>query len=324
MTISDILPTRAELEAAADLVHTVMAPTPAYSWPLLNRRLGTETVLKHENHTPTGAFKVRGGLVFFDDLVRTRPDVRGVVSATRGNHGQSIGFAARRHGKQAVICVPRGNSVEKNAAMTALGVDLVEHGDDFTEAATYARALAEERGLEPMPSFHPLLARGVGTYSLELMSAHPDLDVVYVPIGLGSGISGMIAAREALGLKTEIVGVVSTEAPAYLHSFVAGEAVSHATTTRIADGMAVRTPDPIALQIILKGVSRVIAVTDAAVEGAMRALFHDTHNVAEGAGAAGLAAAIHEKERNQGRKVGLILCGGNVDTAVFQRVLAEV
>ena len=315
------LPSLAELEAAAALVYAVMPPTAQYAWPLLARRVGAEVWVKHENHTPTGAFKVRGGLVYFDDLARGGSPA-GVVTATRGNHGQSVGFAAARHGVRAAVVVPHGNSVEKNAAMRALGVELLERGDDFQAASEAAAALAEERGWHRMPSFHPLLVRGVGTYALELFRAVPDLHTVYVPIGLGSGIAGVIAARDALGLATRVVGVVSTEAPAYALSLAAGAPVSHPATTRVADGMACRTPVPEALDVVRQGAERVLRVSDDEVEEAMRAYFADTHNVAEGAGAAPLAALLQERTAMRGRRVAVILCGGNVDAPLVARGLA--
>lgn len=316
------LPDRAALEAAARLIHPVVPPTPQYAWPLLARRTGAEVWVKHENHTPTGAFKIRGGLVYMDRLKRSRPEVTGVVAATRGNHGQSVALAARRHGLTSTIVVPHGNSVEKNAAMEAFGAELIVHGEDFQESLEFAIRLAQDRGLHALPSFDMALVEGVGTYSLEFLTAVPDLGTVYVPIGLGSGICGMIAAREVLGLKTEIVGVVSAHAPAYALSVEAGRPVDHAVTTKIADGMACRTPVPAALDIIRRHVARVVRVTDDEVRAAMRAFFTDTHNVAEGAGAAGLAALMQERDRQQGRRVGVVLCGGNVDAAVFREVLA--
>jgi threonine dehydratase len=316
------LPTLAQLERAAQLVYRAMPPTPQYRWPLLCEALGAEVWVKHENHTPTGAFKVRGGLVYFDDLARRTPRPAGVISATRGNHGQSVGFAAQRAGIPAVIVVPHGNSREKNAAMRAQGVELIEHGEDFQAAREQATALARQRGLHMVPSFDPLLVQGVGTYSLELLRAVPDLDVAYVPIGLGSGICGMIAAREALGRRIEIVGVVSEHAPAYALSFERRRAVAHPVTTRIADGMACRTPEPAALEILWRHVARVVRVTDEEVEDAMRLMFSATHNVGEGAGAAGLAAALKERAALPGKKVGLVLCGANVDLEVFARVLS--
>ena len=320
-TLPSLLPTLAELDAAAATVHAAMPPTPQYAWPLLARRTGAEVWVKHENHTPTGAFKVRGGLVYFDDLAR-RGAPGGVVAATRGNHGQSVGFAAARHGIRATVVVPHGNSVEKNAAMRALGVELLELGDDFQDATEAAARIAEERGWHRVPSFHPLLVRGVGTYALELFRAVPDLHTVYVPVGQGSGVAGVIAARDALGLATRVVGVVSAGAPAYALSLEAGELVSHPAATRVADGMACRTPVPEALEVLRRGAERVVRVSDDEVEEAMRAYFADTHNVAEGAGAAGLAALLQERATMRGRRVAVVLCGGNVDAPLFARVLA--
>ncbi len=313
------LPSLAQLEAAARTVHAVVPPTPQYAWPLLADRLGTEVWVKHENHTPVGAFKIRGGLVYFDDL---DDSASGVIAATRGNHGQSVGFGARRRGLPAVVVAPHGNSREKNAAMRALGVELIEHGDDFQAAVEHARKLAGERGLEMVPSFHPLLVRGVGTYALELLRAAPGLDVVYVPIGLGSGICGVLAAREALGARTEVVGVVSTHAPAYAESFKQRRAIERPARTRLADGMACRTPDPEALELIWRGVDRVVEVTDDEVAGAIRMFYECTHNVAEGAGAAPLAAALQERSRNAGRRIAVVLSGGNVDRELFAEVLS--
>jgi threonine dehydratase len=317
------LPSLAQLDQATRVVYSAMQPTPQYRWPLLCEALGTDVWVKHENHTPTGAFKIRGGLTFFADLAGQPARVNGVISATRGNHGQSVAFAARRSGLAVTIVAPHGNSVEKNAAMRALGAELIEHGDDFQASREHAAALARERELLMVPSFHPLLIRGVGTYSLELLRAVPDLQTVYVPIGLGSGVCGMIAAREALGLRTEVVGVVSAHAPAYAISFEQRRPVEHAVTTQIADGMACRTPEPGALDVLWQHLARVVQVTDAQVEQAMRLMFTATHNVAEGAGAAGLAAALQERDRLRGRKVAVILCGGNVDHDVFARVLAK-
>jgi threonine dehydratase len=316
------LPSLRELDAAAALVHAAMPPTPQYAWPLLAARVGAEVWVKHENHTPVGAFKVRGGLVYLDHLARAGRAPAGIVTATRGNHGQSIGFAAARHAARAAVVVPHGNSVEKNAAMRALGVELLEIGDDFQAASEAADRLADERGWHRLPSFHPWLVSGVASYALELFRAVPDLHTVYVPIGLGSGIAGVIAARDALGLATRVVGVVSDAAPAFALSLDAGRAVSHAATTRVADGMACRTPVPDALAVVRAGAERVVLVSDAEVEGAMRALFADTHNVAEGAGAAALAALLQEREAMRGRRVAVVLCGGNVDSAQFARVLA--
>jgi threonine dehydratase len=309
------------LEAARRVVHAVMAPTPQLRWPLLEQRLGAEVWVKHENHTPVGAFKLRGGLVYFDALHRREPGCRSVMSATRGNHGQSVAFAARRQGMAATIVVPHGNSVEKNAAMRALGAELIEFGDDFQAAREHAIALARERGAHMVPSFHADLVRGVATGWLEFFGAVQP-DVVFVPIGLGSGICACAVARRRLGVRAQIVGVVSAQAPAYLESFRARRPVEAAVATVLADGMACRVPEPAALVQILEEVDDVVAVDDDEIAAAMRALFADTHNVAEGAGAAALAGALQQRERWAGRTVGLALTGGNVDTDVYARVLA--
>ncbi len=316
------LPTLEQLERAADVVYRSMRPTPQYHWPLLSARLGTSFWLKHENHTPTGAFKVRGGLVYFHELAQAGMKPVGVISATRGNHGQSLAFAARQHGLPVTIVVPQGNSREKNDAMRALGADLIEHGDDFQAAREHAQSLAESRGLHMVPSFHPYLVHGVASYSLELMHGIEDLEVLYVPIGLGSGICGAVAAREALGRKVEIVGVCSTDAPAYARSFEYKEAVERPVRTVLADGLACRVPEPLALETIWAHVSRIVEVTDEEVAEAMRVIFSTTHNAAEGAGAAAVAAAMKERDRIAGRKAAAILCGGNVDRDVYARILA--
>jgi threonine dehydratase len=319
MTFS--LPSLAELESAAAIVHRALMPTPQYAWPLLGQALGAEVWVKHENHTPIGAFKVRGGLVYFERLVAVGKPLA-VISATRGNHGQSIGYAARKYGVAAKIVVPHGNSVEKNAAMRALGVELIEHGADFQEAREFAEGLAREHKLHPIPPFHRDLVSGVASYSLELLKAVPNLDVVYVPIGMGSGISGMIAARNALGLKTAIVGVVSSHAPAYFLSFAARKPIEHASTTLLADGLACRVPEPEALDIMLGNLDRIVEVSDDEIAEAMRLYYSATHNLVEGAGAAPLAAAWKERGRLAGKRVGLIASGGNVDRSVFAQVLA--
>ncbi|MCA1472105.1 threonine dehydratase [Bradyrhizobium sp. IC3195] len=308
-----------ELERAHAIVGQAVPATPAHAWPLLSRRLGTAVVVKHENHTPTGAFKVRGGLVYLDRLKRERPNVPGIISATRGNHGQSLAFAARRHGVPAVIYVPKSNSVEKNHAMRAFGADLVEHGDDFQLAREEAGRRAQFEGLHMVPSFHPDLVLGVATYALELFRAVPDLDVLYVPIGQGSGISACILVRDLLGLKTEIIGVQSTEAPSYALSFAAGKVVTTETSDTLADGVATRFPDAEAVALVCKGASRIVQVTDDEIALAIRAYWTDTHNLAEGAGAAALAAALQEKSKLKGKRVGLVLSGGNIDFDLFRR-----
>lgn len=313
----------AALDTAAALVRSVVLPTPQYCWPLLSHRVGAELWVKHENHTPTGAFKIRGGLVYLDDLRRRRPDIPGVISATTGNHGQSIAYAATRLGMAATIVVPHGNSPEKNRAMTAFGATLVEHGRDFQAAYEYAMARADAAGLHLLRSFHPLLVRGVASYALELFRAVPRLDAVYVPIGLGSGICGTIAARDALGLTTEIVGVVAENAPTYALSFTAGRPVPTNSADTMAGGLAVRVPDSEALATIRAGAARIVAVSEAEMRYAMRILFTDTHNVAEGAGAAPLAAALKERGRLAGKRVAVVQSGGNIDRALFAEILAE-
>ncbi len=310
-----------ELEAASRLVYRYMKPTPQYAWPLLAERAGATVWVKHENHTPTGAFKVRGGITFIDWLKRTSPKTPGIVTATRGNHGQSQARAATAAGLKAKILVPFGNSVEKNAAMRAFGAELIEFGSDFDEAKLEAMRLAEVEGLYPVPPFHRELARGVATYALEFFSEARDLDTVYVPIGCGSGICGVIAVRDALGLKTEVVGVVSTEAQCAKLSFEAGKLIETNSANTIADGMAVRVPVQEAFEIYSKGASRIVAVSDDAVAEAMRILYCDTHNLAEGACAAALAALLNEKDRMRGKRVGIILSGGNVDMPLYARIL---
>ncbi len=319
--MTDLLPTLADIEAAAEVVYRDFAPTPQYRWGLLSERLGAGCWLKHENHTPVGAFKIRGGLTYFDQLARRGPLPREVISATRGNHGQSMGWAARRHAVACTIVVPRGNSAEKNAAMRALGVTLIEHGDDFQEAREHALQLAQERGAHMVPSFHPDLLRGVATYWWEFLRAVPRLDVAYVPIGQGSGACSAIATKRALGHGVRIVGVVSRHATTYADSIAAGRVIEAPVSTQLADGMACRVADQAALDILRPHLDHVVQVSDDEVAAAMRHLFTDTHNVAEGAGAAALAAALQEREALRGQNVGLALTGGNVDAPVFAGVL---
>ena len=315
------LPSLQDIEAAAQVVYRDFAPTPQYRWALLSERLGTDCWLKHENHTPVGAFKIRGGLTYFDQLARRGALPREVVSATRGNHGQSMGWAARRHGVACTIVVPRGNSVEKNAAMRALGVTLIEHGSDFQEAREHAMQIAAERGAHMVPSFHADLLRGVSTYWWEFLRAVPQLDVVYVPIGQGSGACSAIAAKLALQHPVRVVGVVSSHATTYADSVAAGRVMEAPVTTQLADGMACRVADAAALAIIAPHIDHIVQVSDNEVAAAMRALFTDTHNVAEGAGAAAFAAALQEKDRLAGQTVGVALTGGNVDADIFSQVL---
>jgi len=316
---------RDEVDAARQTVYAVMPPTPQYAWPLLRERLGMNIWVKHENHTPAGAFKVRGGLTYFAALAAANDGTQGVITATRGNHGQSVGFAARKYGLAATIVVPHGNSTEKNAAMRALGVELIEHGEDFQAAREYAIALASQRALHMVPSFHHDLIKGVMTYWLEFFesfAAGEAPEVVFVPIGQGSGFCAAAAARAHTGARSALVGVVSAHATTYLDSYRARGVVEAPVTTLLADGMACRIADAQALQVVLREAEDVVAVTDEEVAQAMRVLFADTHNVAEGAGAAGLAAAMQQRDRRQGRTVGVALTGGNVDSEVFARVLS--
>lgn len=315
--------TRDDIQAAAGPIYQVMPPTAQYAWPLLAQRLNCTVWVKHENHTPTGAFKVRGGITFMRWLKRVQPDIQGVVTATRGNHGQSIAMAARALGMQALIVVPQGNSREKNAAMRAFGGEVVEFGSDFDQAREEAARLGLARGLYPVPPYHRELVVGVATYALELFQAAPDLDAVYVPIGCGSGVCAVIAARDALGLKTQVIGVVSSQAPAAKLSFEAGALRETESADTFADGLAVRRPIQEAFEAYSAGVERIVAVTDAQIAKAMRVYYTDTHNLAEGAGAAALAALMQERERMQGKCVGVILSGGNVDRDVYSGVIAS-
>ena len=313
--------TRDDIEQAAHQVYQVMPATAQYTWPLLADRLGCTVWVKHENHTPTGAFKVRGGITFMHWLKREHPTAKGIVTATRGNHGQSLALAARALGLRALIVVPEGNSVEKNQAMRGFGGEVVEWGRDFDEAREEAARLAQTHGLYLVPPFHTELVKGVATYALELFKAAPDLDTVYVPIGCGSGICGVIAARDALGLKTQVVGVVSTEAAAAKLSFDAGAICETATANTFADGLAVRKPVPEAFAIYREAAARIVSVGEEQIAEAMRVYYTDTYNLAEGAGAAALAALIQERDAMAGKRVGVILSGGNVDRAVYAGVI---
>ena len=316
------LPSRHLIEDACQVVYEAMPPTPQYSWPLLSRRAGCEVWLKHENHGPQGAFKTRGALLYFRRLREAGGAVRVAVTATRGNFGQAVAFGAAREGIQAVVYVPHGNSPGKNRAMQSLGATLVEYGDDFEEARLEARRWAEAEGHHYVPSIHPWLLEGTATYSWELFRAVDAIDVAFVPIGMGSGILGMCAARAALGVNTEIVGVVSAHAPAYYESFLRRQAMVVPARTRLADGMAVPAPDAAAVELICAHVSRVVMVTDDEVAAAIRAIFDDTHNVAEGAGAASVAAILREREQLRGKRVAAVLSGGNMDRAMYAEVLA--
>jgi threonine dehydratase len=310
-----------ELEQAAELVHKVVLPTPQYAWPKLARRLGCRVWVKHENHTPTGAFKVRGGLVYLDRLVRAQPRMAGVISATRGNHGQSISFAAARAGVPATIYVPQGNSPDQNASMAAFGATVVEFGRDFDEARHEAHRVATERGLHFVPSFHRDLVAGVASYALELFRAVGDLDAVYVGVGMGSGICGLMAVRDALGHKTEIIGVSAANAPSSALSFEAGRPVQTSSALTFADGLATREPNADAIETICRGAARVLTVSEDAIAEAVRTYFDATHQVAEGAGAAPLAALIQDPQRNKYKNIGVVMTGGNIERARLLAIL---
>jgi threonine dehydratase len=317
------LPTLEEIGDAQQLVYSVMPPTPQFVWPLLCERLGTEVWVKHENHSPIGAFKARTAVVYAAEVFRSASAVSGLVTATRGNHGQSVALAAKRWNVHAHIVVPIGNSAAKNAAMRAQGANLIEFGSDFQEAKEHAQSLAAERNWHFVPNYHRDIVKGVATYWMEFFSAVPGLDMVYVPIGQGSGICSCIAVRNGLGLKTRIVGVVAEDAPAYALSFAAGRAVAAPVSTLLADGMACRVPDEAALEVILNNVERIVRVSEQEIAAAMKIYFNDTHNVVEGAGATGLAAALQEKHLLRRACVGLVASGGNVDRELFARILAD-
>jgi len=321
--VATSLPTIEEIQAAQKLVYFLMPPTPQIVWPLVCERVGTEVWVKHENHTPIGAFKARTAIVYAAELFRQPSGITGLVTATRGNHGQSVALAARRFNVPAHIVIPHGNSPEKNAAMRAQGANLIEFGADYQEAKEHAQKLAAERGWHFVPSYHRDIVKGVATYWLEFFSAVPNLDVVYVPIGQGSGICSCSAVRNGLNLRTKIIGVVPEGAPAYALSFAAARKVAAPVTTQLGDGMACRVPDDDSLEVVLQNVDHVVQVSEAEIQQAMKIYFTDTHNVVEGAGAAGLAAALKEKESLKGQRVGLVITGGNVDRDVFARVLTE-
>jgi len=317
------LPTIDEVRGAAELVYRLMLPTPQYRWPLLSERLGTEVWVKHENHTPIGAFKARTAIVYAEELLKREPGTHGLIAATRGNHGQSVALAAQRKKLECVIVVPHGNSVAKNAAMRAQGANLIEHGDDFQSSLEHARELAGKLGYHLVPPYHRDIVLGVATYWLELFTAVRDIDVAYVPIGMGSGICSAAAVRKALGLKTKLIGVVSDQAPTYALSLQQKKIVEAPSTTKLADGLACRLGNEEALEVMLENVDHIVRVTDDEVAVAMRAMFTDTHNVIEGAGAAALAAATKELPTLKGKRAALIATGGNVDQDVFARVLSE-
>lgn len=318
------LPTLSEIQAAKALIRPHVRETPAYRWPLLEQALGAQLWVKHENHTVVGAFKVRGGLVYMDELRRHQPDVRGVIAATTGNHGQSIAYAAKQNGLRAVIVVPLGNNPEKNNAMRSLGAELIEHGNEFQEALEYSRVAAVEQGLHAVPSFHPWLVRGVATYGLELFQQAPDLDAIFVPIGLGSGFCGVAAARAAVKSSAKIIGVVSAHAPAYARSFEERRFIEHPSSTRVAEGVACKTPNADALKWIIEHAHDIVTITDDEALDAMRDLLRSTHNLPEGSGALAYAAIKKQQAQWQGKRLACILSGGNVSLEILRRVMAEI
>lgn len=322
LSANELLPSIAEIQAAAEHVYRLMQPTPQYRWPLLCSRVGTEVWVKHENHTPTGSFKARTAIVYVEELLKREPATRGLITATRGNHGQSVALAAQRKGLPCIILVPKGNSVEKNAAMREQGAQLIEFGEDYQAAREEAARLATHNGFHFVPPFHRDIVLGVATYWLELFTALPDIDVAYVPIGMGSGASSGATVRNGLGLKTKLVGVVSEHAPSYALSFEQKKCVEAPAQSKIADGLACRKPDESSLKIILQNLDHVVRVTDEEVSAAMRYFFSDTHNVVEGAGAASLAAALKETELLGGKRVALIATGANVDRELFAKILS--
>jgi threonine dehydratase len=311
-----------ELDWAAGVVGRRVPPTPQYVWPLLADNVGAEVWVKHENHTPTGAFKVRGGLVYAERLRTGRPEVKGIVSATRGNHGQSLAFAGRAAGIDVTIVVPEGNSPAKNAAMRGFGAELIVHGHDFQSAREHASVLGARRGLEIVPSYHPDLVLGVATYGRELLEAAGELDAVYVPVGMGSGICAVIGVRDLLGLRTEVVGVVAEQAPATARSVAAGRVVATGTANTFIDGVACRVPDADAISVICAGAARVLTISEDDAAEAMRVLFAATHNVAEPAGALALAGLLAERSLVAGKRVAVIQTGGNADAGLLLQVLA--
>jgi threonine dehydratase len=310
-----------ELEEAAALVRRTVPATPQNAWPRLGLRVGCEVWVKHENLTPTGAFKVRGGLLYLDRLKARDPDVRGVVCATRGNHGQSIALASARIGVSATVYVPRGNSPDQNAAMQAFGANVVVHGADFDEAKHEAARVAAAQRLHFVPSFHRDLVLGVASYALELFRGAPSPDAVYVGVGMGSGICGLILARDALSPRTEIIGVGASGAPAMARSYAERRVVTMPAARTFADGLATREPVAEAIATIASGAARMVLVDDSEIADAMRTYYDDTRQIAEGAAAAPLAALRRERDRMAGRRVALIMSGGNIERARLVLVL---
>ena len=314
--------TRADLDEATRIVREHVPVTPAYRWPLLEELTGTPTWVKHENATPTGAFKVRGGLVFVDRLHRSGRTVPGLIAATRGNHGQSVAYAGRAHDLPVTIVVPEGNSPDKNASMVGFGAELVVRGRDFQEAFEHAMALADSRGLVPVPAFHRDLVAGVATGALELQTQAGHLDSVYLPVGQGSGICAHMAVRDLLGVDTEVVGVVADRAPAHALSFASGRPVTTQHADTFVDGVATRTPVPEAVAAMVAGAARFIRVSEEQAEQAMRLLWRTTHQMPEPSGALALAGLLADPARAAGATAAVVMTGGNCDTELVRRVVA--
>lgn len=306
---------------ARELVMQHLRRTPTWSYPALSRELGCELFIKHENHQPIGAFKVRGGISLMaslSDLERGR----GVVAATRGNHGLSLAYAARLFGTRAVIVVPHGNNPEKNEAMRALGAELVEYGRDFDEACQQAERLVASQGLRYIHSAEePAMLAGVASLGIELFEDVPDLDYVFVPVGLGSGICGICLARGVLSPRTQVVGVQAERAPSIYLSWKQKRLVTTESADTFADGLATRVPAELTLEVIQRDVADFVAVGEGAIAWAIRDLLRYTHNLAEGAGAAPLAAIRERRDWVRGKRVAMIMSGGNIDTATLKRVL---
>ncbi len=307
--------------AARKTVYRHLKPTPLIGHPLLSEWLGFPAWVKHENHNPTGSFKIRGGFNLVSHLSESEKS-RGVITATRGNHGQSVALACRTYGVRCVIAVPEGNNPEKNEAMKAFGSELLVHGRDFDEARERVEQIQAEQRLRYIHSANePLLVEGVGTYALEILEELPDVDCILVPVGGGSGISGVLTAVRAAAPKVQVIGVQAANAPSIYLSWKKGEKVTTDSADTMADGLATRVPFEMTFDIIHRYVDEVVTVTEEELMEAVFRIFQTTHNVAEGAGAATTAAAFKLRSRLAGKKVALVLSGGNITASLFQQVL---
>ncbi len=317
-------PTYADLLAAAPVVHQYLRPTPLYEWPALSQMLGCRYYLKHENHTPTTAFKVRGGIYLVSRLSAEQKR-RGIIGCTTGNQGQSLAYACRLFGVRCVLVVPAANNPDKVAAMRALGAELIEHGRDYDEARVYCEEIRHREGLRYVHSANePDLIAGVGSYGLEIFDELPAPDVVLVPVGLGSGICGTALAASGRSPRTRVIGVQSELAPAVTLSWRQGRPVETNTPRTFAEGMATRVPADLTLEIMRRHVADMVLVGEEELREAIRLLLRVTHNLAEGAGAAATAAAFRMREGLAGKMVVGILSGGNLDLRELGRILAGV